>query len=1247
MKRGMGTVGLFAVLLAGMRLASVTPPKPAAVTAAEPTLHASRTVSPQSKGCEAFGNSNDATAAGEMTALVQRFLQGASENASLAPGSVPDSVKFVIVTVPDPLRTHLGMQFDRTLEAVQQALQDEQYTYDSSWLPWKQQTTNYSGYDDQAKQAHDTAQREQCPGLILFRRNVSLRDAADCTMAQRDAAASSEAPYRCGLFAFVVSESPTVGLNQTQWRNALAWIDSYAGKTSSGRTLRILGPTFSGSMPSIVRALMQIDPAAGSFHNALLYSGRIRGCESWHWLNQQLQLSMKLPVRTADFDENDAIQVNRFLRWIYEQGHALSEVAVLSEDETAYGNLPDAHKTTIAGSTVVKGDSREQSNQGPAQNQGQPCETAYPANNRPVHLYYPRDISAVRSAYEEQSIFSTTPAAESTSTPHTVLQVESGPAGEHTATDSIEPFSGQGMALTEEAQLYGIVNTLRTHDIRYVVLRSTNSLDYLFLTRFLHRAYPDAYVITMGSDMLFGREIDSTEFRGVVALTTFPLLPRGQDWTVQQANLPQHAHRIFGSDIMEGVYLAARFLLTDKGPIGPERAPYIHERKPDIPDYDTPFWERSNGDGSSYPATWLSVIGRDGYWPLAVLTKGFGDTSQQSNLAHVQQPDSNRDGKAKSPFSFGLSSTWKFCCLLVLVVLCVHIFASQRGWSSPDLGMFVQFTPLASRRQNTLVVMGWAAVCSLLVLLFLASARIYVWLKVTDQLWVWILGFATFAGCASALFEPKSRDPMHREKQRRSRAMHPSSSQRLRYWRMVTIVIVIVAALVGLQIFVYADSSGITAAYRAVHLTSGISQMMSLLVLLAGFYWWFWQALCGLALLGNGRPILPRCRTLAPGLARISDEMAADIEDTAVPLPKYEGRNRLFYILPLAFLVLLVCVLQRPWVAGFGFDSVVRSLEGRAFNATFHWMLAIALYFLMLDCGQFLMTWLRLKRLLLSLNRLPLRRTFAALQGLSMHSLWAMSGTSSRARYTVFSHQLESLIHLRNELNSFDAREIGTLHLRESIDRACNHGLRFIERRSKGPDLAMVNDSEALGVRRGFSRCTEKIVTHFLLPEWFTERTSLDMAESAQEGKRPENLRLSENPSVRLAEEFVCMVYVGYLQNMLARMRTMVLSITGVFAALALSIAFYPFTPRPLLALSLLVLLLVLGGVVGVVYAGLDRDTTMSHITNTEPGELGANFWIRILSFVGVPALGLIVAQFPEITDFVVSWVQPGLSAIK
>jgi len=85
---------------------------------------------------------------------------------------------------------------------------------------------------------------------------------------------------------------------------------------------------------------------------------------------------------------------------------------------------------------------------------------------------------------------------------------------------------------------------------------------------------------------------------------------------------------------------------------------------------------------------------------------------------------------------------------------------------------------------------------------------------------------------------------------------------------------------------------------------------------------------------------------------------------------------------------------------------MLHSLESASFNRTLQVIFAIALGLLIVESAQLLRTWLALKRLLLALNRSPLRRTFRALQGLSMRSLWSASGTSSRSRSMIFSHQL-------------------------------------------------------------------------------------------------------------------------------------------------------------------------------------------------------------------------------------------------
>src|SRR5207248_531245 len=116
------------------------------------------------------------------------------------------------------------------------------------------------------------------------------------------------------------------------------------------------------------------------------------------------------------------------------------EIAILSEDETAYGGLPDAAAHSTESDSA----------------QGLPCTPEYHEGDRPVHLYYPRDISAIRSAYQEQSIFASGTKSESSSSqPRTVLRPESNSAV-HEETDTIAPFSGNDLALTEEAQLYGL-----------------------------------------------------------------------------------------------------------------------------------------------------------------------------------------------------------------------------------------------------------------------------------------------------------------------------------------------------------------------------------------------------------------------------------------------------------------------------------------------------------------------------------------------------------------------------------------------------------------------------------------------------------------------------------------------------------------------------------------------------------------------------------------------------------------------
>src|SRR5208283_5924672 len=92
-----------------------------------------------------------------------------------------------------------------------------------------------------------------------------------------------------------------------------------------------------------------------------------------------------------------------------------------------------------------------------------------------------------------------------------------------------------------------------------VILRSTNALDQLFLTRYLRRAYPDARIVTDSSDRLFERDPGATGMGGTMSLSTYPLFEREREWVDGNGSSP--GQRLFDSDYSEGTYIAFRLLL--------------------------------------------------------------------------------------------------------------------------------------------------------------------------------------------------------------------------------------------------------------------------------------------------------------------------------------------------------------------------------------------------------------------------------------------------------------------------------------------------------------------------------------------------------------------------------------------------------------------------------------------------------------------------------------------------------------
>ena len=1318
MRQAAGAGVVFAVAVAAMRLVSgpqtVAPTEIAPAPVVHPSAHR-MTTPPEAVegayegGCTVFAREDPKAPAdairGEARSVISRFF-GLKEPQTLR--DKPE-VRYAIALAPDPIHTNLSLVFDRQMVAIEQAAQDQGYNYNSSWFPWKTDSASYPLLEDQRRAEDDNGRRENCPGVVLFRKSV--RD-----LGPEPTRKSLHDPYDEGLIVLIVGEQPTGGINETQWANAIAWMNENAyvapdalqgaPNGASSPTLQILGPSFSGSLVSLERELTRLRPSPAvavpgkapiSFFPSAstpvrILSGSVRRCATSLWFRHTIALARSAPTTFGSFQQSDELQIFRFLNYLKEQNLNLKDVAIVSEDETAYANSSPPEK--VETSTTA------------------PCDFSYARDNSPVRLSYPRDISALRSAYEKESVFSSANHGG-----RSVLRENAELEGESSnITDTVRSYSGAFTPVVEETILYGIVSNLRTHHARYILLRCSNPLDYIFLTRFFHRAYPEGRIVTVGSDLLFRREVDTTEFRGVLALSNYPLLPSTQHWEHLSARSDDaapvpHTHRIPDSH-MEGVYLAARYLFdadtrqppveTDIDPQKPTPDdPLILPFKENLPDFADPFWMHQPGDTFStvQAPVWLAVVGRDGYWPIAVLTDASTpnnclERKEKNKLEGVNQPCPRHPDIVSQPpsamvriagsasgvnvhydrdpgdlsrfhrylrFSFPLS--WEVCAIGACFLLIYQTFGVWQGYRFSASGLFAMFRRVPTPSQAILVGVNSAFAISLLTQLLMTACELPDYTSVFKglaELDLFLLLLAIFVLLMLGKFILPARGA-----------------------NIISLgsLVVTLSFLVGCALWVWFADRPIRAAnelplfFRMTHLTQGISPLVPILFLLLGYYLWTWQAMAGNSLLCCGVPILPELEgatfpkpetrwfhywdtvryykllglptqprilsasaILPKSFHRISHEIGKRITRIASPLCVDPG-----VVLIPALLLISACSYL------FTIGTPLLALEGNAFAWIINVALLVAFLLTIAEAVRLFFTWKELQRLLTALSRLRLRRTFAKLRAVDGNSLWSVSGNVQRVQFHFFAQQLDAgqrLCHMPGgSLASVaTAVELGRLFSTNSADKI-----------NQGPlwEKPVVSPSgKPFQIREVFNDAVAEVL-RLLIAQWATETDSLSLetaAASKDDGGTERNvfdMDLSKDPIIRTQEEFVCFHYIAFIQNILARMRTMVLSMIYLFIAICLAISFYPFVPRNSIGMWMLINLAFIAASVVYVYAGMERDETLSYISNTHPGRLSTEFYIKTAAFLAGPVIGLLTTQFPAISESVLGWLQPGLDALK
>jgi hypothetical protein len=141
-----------------------------------------------------------------------------------------------------------------------------------------------------------------------------------------------------------------------------------------------------------------------------------------------------------------------------------------------------------------------------------------------------------------------------------------------------------------------IARELQRYRFQYVSISASNVLDEIFLAQFLHRACPDVRLVFYGADLLMVREIDNLPFLGWITITPYPLIGLGT------------ATRAHPDSTSEAYYNAVSYTFWQS--IDAHRT-----AKPHLDGYHSLL----DPDDIQRPALWATVIGRDGYYPLAML----------------------------------------------------------------------------------------------------------------------------------------------------------------------------------------------------------------------------------------------------------------------------------------------------------------------------------------------------------------------------------------------------------------------------------------------------------------------------------------------------------------------------------------------------------------------------------------------------------------------------------------------------
>ncbi|MFN8058095.1 MAG: hypothetical protein U0Q12_02955 [Vicinamibacterales bacterium] len=623
---------------------------------------------------------------------------------------------FLIATIPDYVDSNVSWFADGSVDAIQRAIAQFEFVVDRFYLP------DWLKSPDGAQKTHEVE-----PGAILFRQRLP-RDARAFEKSQPDL-----------LLVLLVPEAPTLGIHKRPFVTAVHLIGEWraADGDRDPRPLRVLGPTFSGSATSLRLAIESAAAErAASMPEVRVVSGSASDDRNGDIIQTGWPLPREVPplasplrvtYATTTRSTTDIMRaLAAYLTAIGAYGECGDEAALLVESNTSYGGGVAPFTELSPGS----------------------CDSPFA---RAVQFQFPLQISRLRS----QARAVRTGEAKDKSAAVVSLRMD-----EPTLSlDQLPAFTPSLTSASVEIVIGEILDSIRRRHTRAIGIFATDQRDFLFLAEQISRHAPDLLVFTTAAHSLYLHADYAAFTRGSIVATSYPVFSDTEGHT-----------NVFGSgwrlrtqftDMMAaGVYNAAVLLLREPGlgasPVGDAG------KRPPLVDY-----ARLGCDGDHcLPPIWITEVGRDGHWPVAVYSGRFRESkrsdepSLRREAASPTLLDSSdrfavaaTDG-ATAPEAVHVSLVGGIVFWAILAMALGHVGLYWWGrrsrtneWSRPFVGVFLPrgFVTLAYHQVELLCLVTVG------VLLAFITPFGLVWASHQSRLWAWPLRALAYSALAGLL----------------------------------------------------------------------------------------------------------------------------------------------------------------------------------------------------------------------------------------------------------------------------------------------------------------------------------------------------------------------------------------------------------------------------------------------------------------------------------------------------------------